>query len=104
MWWHLVGSAIEHAAELHAKETAEARRGHSLSFSGPRTVAGAMAQSDTGKSTDPSSASGNKTAEPKSGGDSMKSTGSGYESKSAVDGAVGQSPGNAASGKSGKTQ
>ncbi len=23
MWWHLVGSAIEHAAELHAKETAE---------------------------------------------------------------------------------
>jgi hypothetical protein len=23
MWWHLVGSAVEHAAELHAKDTAE---------------------------------------------------------------------------------
>ena len=68
-------------------------------------LAGAVAQSDTGKSTGPSSASaGDKSTDSKNGGDAKKSVGSGYESKSQVSGAVDQSPGNAANGQSGKSQ
>jgi hypothetical protein len=74
-------------------------------------LAGAIAQSDTGKSTGPSSAAGGdknggaamKSATPddKSGA-AMKSATPGYERKSDVSGAVGKSPGNAATGQSGK--
>ncbi len=71
-------------------------------------LAGAMAQhnsSGDGKSTGPSSASatGNKTVLSNNGGDAMKSTTPGYESKHAVSGAVGNSPENAANGKSTKS-
>jgi hypothetical protein len=108
-------------------------------------LAGAVAQSDTGKSTGPSSAAGGdnkmggasgdkamksttqgdagKSTGPSAatGGDSkmggaamkrtmpddkpgaaMKSASPGYETKSDVSGAVGKSPGNAATGQSGK--
>jgi hypothetical protein len=70
-------------------------------------LAGAMAQHDSsgeGKSTGPASASGNgnKTVVSHSGGDAMKSTSPGYENKSGVSEGVGNSPGNAAAGKSGK--
>jgi hypothetical protein len=70
-------------------------------------LAGAMAQHDSsgeGKSTgpSPSSGNGNKTVLSNNGGDAMKSTAPGYESKSAVSDGVANSPGNAASGKSGK--
>ena len=66
-------------------------------------LAGAVAQSHTGKSTGPSSASGSdKSVDSKNGGSAMKSTAPGYESKSAVSDGVANSPGNAASGKSGK--
>ena len=70
------------------------------------SVAGAVAQSDTGKSTGPSSASAGdkKPVASENGGAAMKSTGSGYENKSEVTGGVGKSPGNAATGQSGKSQ
>ena len=70
-------------------------------------LAGAVAQAvDTGKSTGPSSAtsSDKKPGASENGGAAMKSTGSGYENKSEVAGGVGKSPGNAATGQSGKTQ
>ena len=67
-------------------------------------LAGAVAQSDTGKSTGPSSASGgDKATNSRNGDTSMKSTAPGYENKSEVAGGVGKSPGNAAAtGQSGK--
>jgi hypothetical protein len=68
-------------------------------------LAGAVAQAvDTGKSTGPSSASAGdkKPVTSENGGAAMKSTTPGYESKSAVGDAVGKSPGNAATGQSGK--
>ena len=66
-------------------------------------LAGAVAQSDTGKSTGPSSSStGDKSGDSKKGGDGMKSTAPGYESTSDVNGANGKSSGNAATGQSGK--
>ena len=67
-------------------------------------LAGAVAQSDTGKSTGPSSASGSdKSVDSKNGGSTMKTTAPGYENKSDVAGGVGKSPGNAAAtGQSGK--
>ena len=68
-------------------------------------LAGAVAQAvDTGKSTAPSStnASDNKAGGARNSDTAMKSTAPGYESKSAVDGGVGKSPGNAATGQSGK--
>jgi hypothetical protein len=68
-------------------------------------LAGAVAQAvDTGKSTGPSSATAGdkKPVASENGGAAMKSTTPGYESKSAVDGGVGQSPRNAATGESGK--
>lgn len=69
----------------------------------PLVGAGAQAV-DTGKSTGPSSATAgdNKMVGAKNGDGAMKSTGPGYESKSEVAGAVGKSPGNAATGESGK--
>ena len=67
-------------------------------------LAGVMAQSDTGKSTGPSStAVGDKSAGAKNDGGAMKGTAPGYEDKSDVSGGVGKSPGNAAAtGQSGK--
>ena len=65
-------------------------------------LAGAVAQAvDTGK---PGTITSDKSVNSKDGGAAMKSTGSGYENKSEVAGAVGKSPGNAANGQSGKSQ
>ena len=66
-------------------------------------LAGAVAQAvDTGKPA--GTATSDKSVDSKDGGAAMKSTGSGYENKSEVAGAVGKSPGNAANGQSGKSQ
>jgi hypothetical protein len=71
-------------------------------------LAGAMAQHDPsregeGKSTDSSSAAmGDHKADSKKDGTAMKSTAPGYQDKSDVAGGVGKSPGNAATGESGK--
>ena len=69
-------------------------------------LAGAAAQSDTGKSTGPSSAPGSdKSVDSKNGGSAMKSTAPGYADKSDVAGGVGKSPGNAAAtGETAKKQ
>jgi hypothetical protein len=52
-----------------------------------------------------STSAGDKSVDSKKDdGAAMKSTGSGYENKSEVAGGVGKSPGNAATGQSGKSQ
>jgi hypothetical protein len=67
-------------------------------------LAGAVAQSDTGKSTAPSSASGSdKSVDSKNGGSAMKNTAPGYMRTGEIHGITGKSPGNAAAtGQSGK--